>query len=72
MYITTYAKFISIMEHVSKQLSKSGDDKNAMTEQQEDAAAEELERQIKVSSFVSSKISNFIKVHSLQETIETK
>merc|ERR1712126_101625 len=72
MYITTYAKFISIMENVSKQLSKSGDDKDAMTDQQEDAAAEELERQIKVSSFVSSKISNFIKVHSLQETIETK
>merc|ERR1712126_684577 len=72
MYITTYAKFISIMEHVSKQLSKSGDDKDAMTEQQEEAAAEEIERQIKVSSFVSSKISNFIKVHALQETIETK
>ena len=59
------------MEHISKQNSKSGENSDPMKEQNEDAA-EEIERQIKVSSLVSSKISNFMKIQSLQDIIETK
>ena len=72
MYITTYAKFISIMEHISKQFLKSDGNKDDTEDDDNKNAEKELERQVKVSSIASSKIFNFMKVHSLQEKLGNK
>ena len=72
MYITTYAKFISIMEHISKQFLNSDGNKDDTGDDDNKNAENEVERQVKVSSLASSKISNFMKVHSLQEKLGNK
>ena len=72
MYITTYAKFISIMEHISKQFLKSDGNKDDTGDDDNKNAENEVERQVKVSSLASSKISNFMKAHSLQEKLGNK